>query len=136
MRLPFHLSRISRFPMLFIIPLLLTTWHPGDISAQSSTAQRRDQFTDIVELIKLLEKAGEAGFDSEYLKNLYIQDGDRKISVYEYMEQKRLAENIKNKKLKEFLEKQFLTIQDIYNELVKLEPETLMSLREELVSVR
>ena len=72
----------------------------------------------------------------EDLKNMEIIDGDQEINVLEYIEQKRLQRLMKDQKLKELLSKNFLTVNDIYKELVKTEPAVIQKLREELVSER
>lgn len=97
---------------------------------------RRDMYYDIVELSKLIEISREAGFNEEQLKGMEIRDGDRVINISKYLRNIERKKTIKDDAVKEFLSKKFLTIQDIYNEMVKLEPSTLIKVREELVSLR
>ena len=65
---------------------------------------------------------------------MQIKDGDKVINVMDYIrkiENKRIFEQ---KQLEEFRNRKFLTVQDIYGELIKLEPDALTRLREELTS--
>lgn len=104
------------------------------LSQQGSTG--RKQFYNLVELTKLIQRAREAGFSEEELRNLEIIDAGRTINVTDYMNEILNRQKIADQKLKDFLGKRFLTVGDVYNEMVKLEPNILIKLREELVSER
>ena len=97
---------------------------------------RREMYYDMVELSKLIEISREAGFSDEQLRRMEIRDGDRTINIAEYLRKIERKKTIKDEAVKEFLKKKFLTVQDIYNEMLKLEPTTLIKVREELVSIR
>ncbi len=72
----------------------------------------------------------------ESIRNMEIRDGDKKINLFDYIEQEKL-DRLKNQEyLKELMNKNFLTVNDIYKELIKTEPEVIQKLREELVSER
>jgi len=94
----------------------------------------RRQFYDIVELTKLITRAREAGFSDDELKKMQLMDGDTVINVNDYVNSIIEKKLIEDEKLKLFLSKKFLTIRDVYTELVNLEPEVLIKLREDLVS--
>lgn len=106
------------------------------ISSGYGQEGRRDMYYDLVELSKLIEISREAGFSEDQLKGLEIRDGNRTVNVSEYMHKIQNQKVIEDEAVKEFLEKKFLTVQDIYHEMLKLEPTTLIKLREELVSAR
>lgn len=108
------------------------------LTAASVIAQegRRDMYYDIVELSKLIEISREAGFNDEQLRGMEIRDGNRSINIAEYLREIERKKMIKDEAVKDFLKKKFLTVQDIYNEMLKLEPATLIKVREELVSIR
>lgn len=131
----FHLVevvlRILKSCVTFIVGIFLIT---GGVVAQDNVGRR--QFYDIVELSKLIEKAREAGFTDEQIARLQLRDSGDSIDVEKYMNEIRQKKIMRDRKLKEFLSKKFLTIQDIYKELVTLEPDVLNKLREELVSER
>lgn len=124
----------------------------------------RKQFLDIDELTKLIKKAKEVGMSDEDLRNItipydeteisdfiktakeagisdtdlkrIIPEGKREIVVIEYINLIERLTKLKEEKLKEFLSKKFLTVNDVFKELVVNEPETIQKLREELVSER
>jgi hypothetical protein len=122
-----------RFLSILLIALLLA----GPLLfAQDSGNTGRRKFYNVEELIRLIEQAREAGMSEEDLQNMEIIDGDQEINVMEYIEKKRLARLLKNQRLKELLSKNFLTVNDIYKELIKTEPSVIQKLREELVSER
>ena len=103
-------------------------------SQQNNTGSR--QFYDLVELTKLIQRARDAGFSEEELKNLEIKESGRTINVNDYMNEILARRKIADEKLKAFLSKRFLTVGDVYHEMVNLEPDILTKLREELVSER
>lgn len=104
--------------------------------AQSDINTGRRKYYDIEALIDLIEKARDAGMSDEELRKLEIRDGDREINVWEYIEKEKLAKMKEDAMLRELLSKNFLTVNDIYNELIKTEPRVIRKLREELVSER
>lgn len=119
-----------------ILMLCFLTFFIGTIAAQDFANTSRDKYYKIEELIKLIERAREAGMSEEDLKSLEIRDGDKEINVLDYIEQEKLERLKKEAALKALLEKNFLTVNDIYKELIKTEPEVIQQLREELVSER
>ena len=103
-------------------------------SQEGNTGRR--QFYDLVELTKIIQRARDAGFSEEELKNLELKDAGTTINVYDYMNEILARQRIEDEKLKAFLSKRFLTVGDVYQEMVNLEPDALTKLREELVSER
>jgi len=127
------LSSSSRiFGLLFLLFLLLTS----TAFSVEPVNQGRRKFYDIAELIKLIERAREAGMSDEDLAKLEIRDGDKVINVMEYKAEFERLEKLKDERLRKFLSKKFLTVNDIFKELIVSEPETIKKLREELVSER
>ena len=127
---------LRRFLIFISLTGLLFSIFPlTDASAQSENSGRR-KFYDIAELVKIIERARKAGFSDEDLKKLELRDGDRLINIMDYMEELERIRQMKDKRLQEFLNKRFLTVKDIYNELIATEPEVIKKLREELVSER
>ena len=120
----------GRIWLLLSVFLCLPT---APVRAQT-TQPDRNQFYSLVELTELIQKTKEAGFSDEQIKNMQIKDGDKVINVMDYIrkiENKRIFEQ---KQLEDFRNRKFLTVQDIYGELIKLEPDALTRLREELTS--
>ncbi len=130
----FILSRCSKLRAIAAILMIIVLFTTLVLAQESSV--NRDKYYNVRELIRLIEKAREAGISDEELKGLEIRDGDQEINVLEYIEAEKLERLRKNQKLKELLNKKFLTVNDIYNELIKSEPEVIKKLREELVSER
>lgn len=104
--------------------------------AQQQSYEARRQFYKLNELIRIIDQAREAGMSDEDLKNLELHDGDRKINVLEYIAELERLKAMKDKELEKFLSKKFLTINDIFNELIVSEPSVIKKLRERLVSDR
>ena len=92
----------------------------------------REQFYKVEDLLQLIQKAKEAGFSKADIMNLTIQDGSEEINVMEYIAAVRNRDAARTRRMKEFLSKQFITPQDVFNELVTMEPDELGKLREEL----
>ncbi len=104
--------------------------------SQERSYEARRQFYTLEKLIKLIEQARDAGMSDEDLKKMELQDGDRKINILEYMAELERLRALKDKELEDFLSKKFLTINDIFNELIVSEPNVIKKLREKLVSDR
>jgi len=104
--------------------------------SQQRSYEARRQFYTLEKLIKLIEQARDAGMSDEDLKKMELQDGNRKINILEYMAELERLRAMKDKELEEFLSKKFLTINDIFNELIVSEPNVIKKLREKLVSDR
>ncbi|MCP4296823.1 MAG: hypothetical protein GY786_14575 [Proteobacteria bacterium] len=119
---------------MIIIMIISVLGHHISVHAQSGFD--RKQFYDIVELTKIIEKARDAGFSEEQISRLELRDGDTTINVKDYLDEIKRRKLLRDKKLKEFLNKNFLTVRDIFKELLVLEPDKLAKLREELVSDR
>ncbi len=119
-----------------IILILLMFVTPLNTYSQETYDSGRSKFYKVDELIELIDRAREAGVSDEELKKLKIRDGDKEINVLDYIREDRLARLKKEKRLKELLSKKYLTVNDIYGELIKSEPEVIQKLREELVSER
>jgi len=129
--------RFSSWILVFIgTALLFYAIMPfGELTAQDENTGRR-QFYNIAKLVKIIEDARKAGFSDEELKKLELRDGDQVINIMDYMEELERIRKLKDQRLQEFLNKRFLTVKDIYNELIAAEPEVIKKLREELVSER
>ena len=119
------------FLFLLMTLLLLSS---GQAQERENTGRRK--YYSVEELILLIERAREAGVSEENLKKLEIRDGDREINVFDYIAQEKMERLKKDKILKDLLSKRFLTVNDIYTELIKSEPQVIQKLREELVSER
>jgi len=117
-----------------ILFLPLMTAPTGLGQEQSHQASR--QFYKLNELLRIIDQARDAGMSDEELKNLELHDGDRKINVLEYIAELERLKAMKDKELEAFLNKKFLTINDIFNELIVSEPKVIKKLRERLVSDR
>jgi len=102
-------------------------------SAEPSLTQRR-QFQNIDALIALIEKARDAGISDDEIKKLQLNLKDKDVDVLEYIEAFRRRKRLADQKNKDFLATRFLTVSDIFNELVDMEPDRLENLREELIS--
>jgi len=120
---------------VLIIMGILFLFSTAGVADEVANAGRR-KFYSIAELIRLIERARESGMSEEDLRKLELRDGDQQINVLDYIEKEKLGQLKKDKKMKDLLEKKFLTINDIYNELIKQEPGVIEQLREELVSER
>ena len=103
---------------------------------QEQSYKARRQFYNLNELIRIIDQAREAGMSDEDLKTLELHDGERKINVLEYIAELERLKALKDKELEDFLSKKFLTINDIFNELIVSEPKVIKKLRERLVSDR
>ncbi|MCP4756555.1 MAG: hypothetical protein GY866_37305 [Proteobacteria bacterium] len=129
-RLFHHKVTISFTVLIIAFCLLVTT------GAAKEPANNREKFNRIPELIKLIQRARDAGMSDEDLKNLELRDGDKTFNVNDYIEDSKRIERTKDDKLKRFLSKKFLTVNDIFKELIVSEPGVIKKLREELVSER
>ncbi|MBU2514596.1 hypothetical protein KJ966_25000 [bacterium] len=119
-----------------IILALLVCISPLNLFSQETYDSGRSRFYKVNELIELIDRARKAGISDEELKKLEIRDGDKEINVLDYIKAEELARLQKEKRLKEILSKKYLTVNDIYGELIKSEPDVIQKLREELVSER
>ncbi|NQU64500.1 MAG: hypothetical protein HQ517_09490 [SAR324 cluster bacterium] len=125
-------KHFSIFCLLFFTCSLI----PSAGFSQERSYEARRQFYTLEKLIKLIDQAREAGMSDEDLKKMELQDGDRRINILEYMAELERLKEMKDKELEEFLNKKFLTINDIFNELIVSEPKVIKKLREKLVSDR
>jgi hypothetical protein len=121
---------------VILITCLIALVLPVYIPAQEAGTAVRNKYYSVEELIQLIERARDAGISDENLQKLEIRDGNQEINVLDYIEQEKLDQLKKDKLLTELLGKKFLTVNDIYKELIKMEPEVIEKLREELVSER
>ncbi len=121
---------------IIIIVLIVTLVLTSTVFTQDLTNTGRRKYYSVEELIKLIQKAREAGLSEDSIRNMEIRDGDKEINLLDYIEQEKLDRLKSNEYLKELLSKNFLTVNDIYRELIKTEPEVIQRLREELVSER
>ena len=128
-----HISII----LLFSLALFLFLHAPTqELSAQSEELDCQE-FYDITQAEKIVERAKKAGFTNEERREMIdLRVGDQKIDVFEYKERLQRCSKQKDQRLKEFLSKRFLTIKDIYNELSTVERKVIKKIREELVSER
>lgn len=133
----FYHKFFLKYKLIFLIIclFLINQWLLTATGVEQENVGRRT-FYNIAELIKIIEKARKAGFSDEDLKKLELRDGDRKINVIDYIEEFERIKKSQDRQLQIFLKKKFLTVKDIFNELVNSEPEVIKKLREELVSER
>lgn len=130
------LPNMNRIKNAILIACLLFLMLPFYSPAQGTGSAMRNKYYSVEELIDLIERARDAGMTDENLLKLEIRDGDKQINVMDYIEQQKLDQIKKDKMMAELLSKKFLTVNDIYKELIKLEPEVIEQLRENLVSER
>ena len=98
-------------------------------------ADPREYYKEPKAIAKLIDRAKEAGISGEALKNLELREqGGEMINLMQYIEEFESKKRLKELALKEFLDKRFLTVNDIFQELVNHEQVQLIKLREELVS--
>ena len=122
-----------RITIIILITALMLT---SEVFAQDPVNTGRRKYYSVEELIKLIQRAREAGMSDDSIRNMEIRDGDKEINLLDYIEQEKLDRLKSQEYLKELLSKNFLTVNDIYRELIKTEPEVIQRLREELVSER
>ncbi|OGG94910.1 MAG: hypothetical protein A2527_10050 [Candidatus Lambdaproteobacteria bacterium RIFOXYD2_FULL_50_16] len=114
--------------------LLLILLNLG-ISLQAEETEHRDEYKEPKVVEKLVSRAKEAGISEEALKNLELREqGGEQINLLQYLDEFEGKKRLKELELKEFSEKRFLTVNDIFKELVDHEQVQLIKLREELVS--
>jgi len=116
--------------MLVITSLLFAT----PLFAKEPSLAQRVQFKNIDSLIGLIEKARDAGLSDEEIKKLQLNLETGDVSALEYIEAFKRSKQLKDQKVKDFLAKRFLTVGDIFREMVDMEPKRLETLREELIS--
>ena len=115
--------------LIFLLLLLpLSLW-----AEQAPRQINREQFLEVNNLLKMIQRMRDAGFTDEQIQQLDIKDGGRKINVMAYIEELRQKKEGRDAKVQAFLNKNFLTVKDLFDELSTLEPETLAKLRDELV---
>jgi len=117
---------------LLLLLLLLFTF-TGGLSAQSEYDLQRKQFLELDNLIKFIQRLKDAGFSEEEIQKLNLKDEQKQINVMAYIEEIRNKKKVKDKKLKAFLDQNFLTVKDVFNELATMESDTLAKFRDELV---
>ena len=105
----------------------------GNLMAQDPVNDGRKQFTDEKNLEKFFQRATDAGLSEEDLAKLDLKFASHKMNVSQYLREIKERRRIKDEKLKAFMSKNFLTVQDVYKELSTVEPETLAGLRDALV---
>jgi len=116
--------------LLLITGLLFSPF----LFAGEPTLTQRVQFKDIDALIGLIEQARDSGLTDEEIKKLQLNLEEGDVSALEYIEAFKRRKQMKDQKLKEFLDTRFLTVGDIFKEMVDMEPKRLETLREELIN--
>jgi len=104
--------------------------------SQKQSYEARRQFYKMENLIKIIERARDAGMSNEEIQKMTIPVDGRDKSIVDYLAELERLRALKDKELEDFLSKKFLTINDIFNELIVSEPTVIKKLREELVSDR
>lgn len=120
------MTRFLIFLLLILLPFSL--W-----AEQPPREVNREQFLEVNNLLKMIQRMRDAGFTDEQIQQLDIKEGGRKINVMAYIEELRKTKEGRDAKVQAFLNKNFLTVKDLFDELSTLEPETLAKLRDELV---
>jgi len=136
------INRTMKFALLLVSLLLCLAHTPAfaedpsaaRVKTPEPTLEQRTKFKNVEDLLKLIEKAREAGISDEELKKLDLNNEEGQVSVLEYIEEFKKVKRLKDQELQDFMEKRFLTVGDIFKELVDMEPSKLKTLREELVS--
>ena len=103
------------------------------LMAQDPVNENRKQFTQEQNLEKFFQRASDAGLTEEDLKSLDLKFASHKMNVSQYLSEIKERRRIKDEKLRAFMSKNFLTVQDVYKELSTVEPQTLAGLRDALV---
>lgn len=120
---------------LCLIILTCSLVSSAGISQERSYEARR-QFYVVENLIKMIEQARDAGMSDEDIQKMTIPVDGRDKSIVDYIAELEHLRALKDKELEDFLSKKFLTINDIFNELIVSEPNVIKKLREKLVSDR
>ncbi len=118
----------------FIILILLFLTFVSGLWAQNELETQRKQFLELDNLIKFIQRMKDAGLSDEQIQQLNLKDENRQINVMQYIEEIRAKKQAKDAKVKAFLDKNFLTVKDLFQELSTMEPSTLAKLRDELIS--
>jgi len=129
-------NRYAFFKKTIVALCTILIFFSGIVQNGFAKEPDRNRFQKIEELIKLIERFREAGFTDEQIKKLEIVNGDEKINVLKHKADLERARRLKKQKLQEFLNKDFLTVNDIFKELIVSEPGVIKKIREELVSER
>jgi DNA-binding transcriptional MerR regulator len=104
------------------------------VAAPVQTQQvEQEGFRDVVELRRLMEVAREAGFSDEEMREITIEDDEGNIiNVWKYLEEVERKKRLEAEKRKAQQEKIYLTVQDVFTELQKDEPDDLTRLRSKI----
>ncbi|MDX2469796.1 MAG: hypothetical protein QNL04_04350 [SAR324 cluster bacterium] len=117
----------------FIFFSLLLALVGTSLMAQDPINENRKQFAQEQNLEKFFQRATDAGLTEEDLKSLDLKFASHKMNVSQYLSEIKERRRIKDAKLRAFMSKNFLTVQDVYKELSTVEPQTLAGLRDALV---
>ncbi|MBI4082930.1 MAG: hypothetical protein HY423_10005 [Candidatus Lambdaproteobacteria bacterium] len=89
-------------------------------------------FQDAERLQRLLDVAKEAGFTDEQIKSITVEDESRLIRAWEHIQEQKLQRERLEKAKAEREKRVYLTVQDVFNELLAADPEDLKKLRDSL----
>lgn len=90
-------------------------------------------FYDLQELIRLIEIARESGFSEEQIREITIEDQGRVINAWEYLQEIQARRAAEEQRIRERESRVYLTVQDVVDDLIKMEDEDLHKLRESLL---
>jgi hypothetical protein len=91
---------------------------------------------DSEKLQRLLDIAAQAGFTDEQIKTITIEDEPRLVKAWERIQEQKLQREREEKAKAEREKRVYLTVQDVFNELLAADPEDLKKLREMLFANR
>ncbi len=129
----------------------------GVFGPDTAFAQLRKGFYDVVELRRLLEVARESGFSEKELREITIEDNgefikaarkagfsakelsmmtvegnEKKLNVWGYLQVLEIRKKLADDRLKAQRTKVYLTVQDLFADMKKKDPEDLTKLRDKL----
>jgi hypothetical protein len=93
-------------------------------------------FYDLQELIRLIEIARESGFSEEQIREITIEDQGRVINAWEYLKEIQARRAAEEQRIREQESRVYLTVQDVVEDLMKMEQKDLHQLRESLLFSR
>ena len=150
-------GRVSGFAALIALALAMTL--ALTLSAPQAGAQLRrgEGFYDVEELRRLLEVARESGFTEKELREITIEDdgafvkaareagfteeeirqmtadgNETQLNVWGYLQVIEKRRQLADEKLKAQRERVYLTVQDLFAEMKKGEPDDLTRLRDKI----
>ncbi len=149
-RQPGRRAGIPRYIQGAVIGVLLAVWPVMALPALAQNAAQGDAapkldldalqqedlsqgFYDLQELIRLIEIARESGFTEQQIREITIEDQGRVINAWEYLQEIQARRAAEEQRIRERESRVYLTVQDVVDDLIKMEHEDLHKLRESLL---